>query len=227
MAITVLNTDAGLSGKTIVTAEGAHTVDGLHTFDRDPNAPFAVSAGSAVVTNLDADKLDGQEGSYYRDASNLNAGTVPASVLPGGQYHCVVYNNGTQAINNDTTTNVTFDSEELDTGALHSTASNTDRITIPAGAGGIYLVIGRVSFAGNSTGYRQLRLVDTGTDIHIVNVTPVSATDATLVEISTIVSLSAGDYITMSAYQNSGGSLNIGNASTRLVQNELRAIRLT
>ncbi|NIM11525.1 MAG: hypothetical protein GTO45_16515 [Candidatus Aminicenantes bacterium] len=28
-------------------------------------------------SGLDADKLDGQEGSYYRDASNLNAGTVP------------------------------------------------------------------------------------------------------------------------------------------------------
>jgi hypothetical protein len=65
MAITVLNTDAGLSGKTIVTAEGSHTVNGLHTFDRDPNPPFAVSAGSAVVSNLDADKLDGSEGSEY------------------------------------------------------------------------------------------------------------------------------------------------------------------
>lgn len=33
---------------------------------------------------LDADKLDGQEGSYYRNASNLNAGTVPLARLPTG-----------------------------------------------------------------------------------------------------------------------------------------------
>ncbi len=32
-------------------------------------------------SGLDADKLDGQEGSYYRDASNLNAGTVPQARL--------------------------------------------------------------------------------------------------------------------------------------------------
>jgi hypothetical protein len=32
-------------------------------------------------SGLDADKLDGQEGSFYRNASNLNAGTVPAERL--------------------------------------------------------------------------------------------------------------------------------------------------
>lgn len=59
MSITVLNTDAGLSGKTIVNTEDAQTVSGLKTFDRDPNPPFAVSSGSDVVANLDADKWDG------------------------------------------------------------------------------------------------------------------------------------------------------------------------
>ena len=33
-------------------------------------------------SNLDADKLDAQHGSYYRNASNLNAGTVPDARLP-------------------------------------------------------------------------------------------------------------------------------------------------
>lgn len=59
--ITVLNTSANLSSKTLLAAENANTVTGLLTFDRDPSAPFAVSASSAVVTNLDADKLDGQD----------------------------------------------------------------------------------------------------------------------------------------------------------------------
>lgn len=35
-------------------------------------------------SGLDADKLDGQEGSYYQNASNLNAGTVPAARLSAG-----------------------------------------------------------------------------------------------------------------------------------------------
>jgi hypothetical protein len=37
------------------------TQTGLITFDRDPSAPFAVSASSAKVNNLDADKLDGAD----------------------------------------------------------------------------------------------------------------------------------------------------------------------
>lgn len=77
--VSVLNTDANLSAKTLITAEGTSTITGAKTFDLDPNPPFAVSSGSAVVTNLDADKLDGQEGSYYTNASNLASGTVPAA----------------------------------------------------------------------------------------------------------------------------------------------------
>lgn len=96
MSISVLNTDAGTSGKTLVTAEGTATVTGLHTFDRDPSAPFAVSASSAVVTNLDADKLDGQEGTYYTNASNIASGTVPTARLGSGSASATTYLRGDQ-----------------------------------------------------------------------------------------------------------------------------------
>lgn len=62
---TVTNTDANLDGNTLVLEELPATITALHTFDRDPNAPFAVSAGSAVVPNLDADKLDGLEATAF------------------------------------------------------------------------------------------------------------------------------------------------------------------
>jgi hypothetical protein len=76
MSVSILNTDANLTGKTVVTLETSETVTGLKTFDRDPNPPFAVTSGSAAVTNLDADKLDGQEGTYYTSATNLSSGTL-------------------------------------------------------------------------------------------------------------------------------------------------------
>ena len=44
-------------------------------------APFVVSS-TTLVTNLNADRLDGQHGSFYQNASNLNAGTVPVARLP-------------------------------------------------------------------------------------------------------------------------------------------------
>jgi hypothetical protein len=71
VSITVLNTDAGLSGKTLVNAEDGQTVTGAKTFDRDPNPPFVVTSGSANVPNLDADKVDGV------DISTLAANRIP------------------------------------------------------------------------------------------------------------------------------------------------------
>lgn len=78
MSVSVLNTDAGLSGKTLVNAEDSQTITGLKTFDRDPNAPFAVSAGSAKVDNLDADKLDGDDWTSGVDQIQAGAGSVSA-----------------------------------------------------------------------------------------------------------------------------------------------------
>ena len=75
MAVSVLNTDAGLSGKTLLLAESAQTITAEKTFDLDPNAPFAVSSGSAVVLNLDADKVDGIEGTAMAQLAAANAMT--------------------------------------------------------------------------------------------------------------------------------------------------------
>ena len=99
--IQVINTDADLAGNTLVTEEHAYTIPGLHTFSRSTNAPFAVVSGAAVVSNLDADELDGQHGSYYLAAANFtgtlavaNGGTGATSLTDGG----VLLGNGTGAI---------------------------------------------------------------------------------------------------------------------------------
>jgi hypothetical protein len=59
MSISVLNTDANLSGKTLLAAENADTITGLKTFSRGAAPPFACAVGSTNVANLDADKVDG------------------------------------------------------------------------------------------------------------------------------------------------------------------------
>lgn len=60
MAVTTLNTNASLSGKTIMVIENDETITSLKTFSRGAATPFAVAVGSLVVTNLDADKVDGK-----------------------------------------------------------------------------------------------------------------------------------------------------------------------
>ena len=99
--IQVANTDADLSGNTVVTEENAYTITGLHTYSRSTNAPFACISGAAVVTYLDADKLDGQEGAYYLAAANATGtlavnrgGTGAATFTDGG----VLLGSGTSAI---------------------------------------------------------------------------------------------------------------------------------
>jgi hypothetical protein len=61
----------------------SYTQSGLLTFDRGAGvAPFAVAqATAAKVDNLDADKLDGQHGSYYTNASNISTGTIDTARL--------------------------------------------------------------------------------------------------------------------------------------------------
>lgn len=66
---TSTSTSGGSGGS--INGAASWTQTGLITFDRDPSAPFAVTASSAVVTNLDADKLDGfHETSFFKLADN-------------------------------------------------------------------------------------------------------------------------------------------------------------
>lgn len=104
---TVANTAANISGDTLLTAENTDVITGQKTFDRDPSAPFAVSSGSALVTNLDADKHDGMHAaewaSYAPTNSNLTTGngTLSGAFFRMGQtvhYRVVFVFGGTSAV---------------------------------------------------------------------------------------------------------------------------------
>lgn len=78
--VPVANTSASLSGKTLATLEGSQTVTGAKTFDLGASAPFNVVSGAAKVSNLDADKLDGEEGTAFHNAALLT-GVLPATAV--------------------------------------------------------------------------------------------------------------------------------------------------
>lgn len=68
-------TSSGSGGSSSGGASGAssYTQTGLITFDRDPLTPFVVTPSSAVVINLDADKLDGlHAASFLQPAVDSN-----------------------------------------------------------------------------------------------------------------------------------------------------------
>lgn len=69
------------------------------------SAPLIVNS-STLVSNLNADLLDGQHGSFYQNAGNLNAGTVPLARL-SGSYNIDITGSSAFVFVNDTRNNVT------------------------------------------------------------------------------------------------------------------------
>jgi hypothetical protein len=92
---------------------------------------------------------------------------------------CALYKSGNQTISNSANNTLTWDSEHFDTDTFHSTVTNTDRITIPSGKDGYYLLMETQPGQYNSN------------------------------TLAFVVSAVATDYFTLDAYQSSGGNLDV------------------
>ena len=121
-----------------------------------------------------------------------------------------VYNNAAQSIPNTTWTALTFNSERFDTSNIHSTSSNTSRLTAPTG--GKYLITGTACFTNNVTGFRTFAFTINGTYINQSSTSNSGAFDSCQSP-STVYQLNAGDYAEFMVYQNSGGALNINSSA--------------
>ena len=132
------------------------------------------------------------------------SGSTPAFV------GCFLRKTANQSISNSTDTAQTWDVEDIDTDAFHSTATNTARITIPSGKDGKYLVTAQVRFeASNTTGRRISRIYKNGSlDASFQWETAPTTLGAVTTGNSFIEVLAAGDYIELYAFQTSGGTIN-------------------
>lgn len=121
---------------------------------------------------------------------------------------CRVYNSANISLTTATTTALTFNSERYDVGGCHSTSSNTSRLTVPTGEAGVYTIGGAVEFASNTTGERILAIRLNGTtDLARQRVD--SAGGQVALTVFTDYALVAADYVELTAYQSSGGALNV------------------
>jgi hypothetical protein len=126
---------------------------------------------------------------------------------------CVLTKSIGQSIANTTNVDVTWDVESLDTNGFHSTVTNTDRITIPSGYAGKYLVVAQLSYGNNATGdLRRSLIFKNTTQLSYANVRPNRATPVA----SFIEDMAEGDYFKAVANQDSGGTLTLeGNNFTQ------------
>lgn len=118
-----------------------------------------------------------------------------------------VFNSANIATVNNIIKTLTFDSEAFDEGALHSTSANTDRLTAPIT--GIYEIGCGVSWASNATGARLALLQVNGGSFIAGDYKNAVNGDTTLHNLHTTFRLAAGDYVTVSVKQSSGGALNV------------------
>lgn len=124
-----------------------------------------------------------------------------------------VYNSAALTIANNTPTALTFNSERFDIAGMHSTSSNTSRLTVPTGCGGKYRIGAHIQWASNASGNRAVWLYANGATVCAVEEkTPFSGA-AISMSVSTLWTLAAGDYVEVYVQQTSGGSLNVNVAS--------------
>lgn len=142
---------------------------------------------------------------------------------------CQAINNGTQSISSSSTTPVTFNSEDWDTDAIHSTSTTTSRFTVPTGKAGRWQFSWQATFASNATGQRigflRKNASGAGSDSNNVfgsaDYRSGTASAKTPLRGTSIVNLADGDHIELFVYQDSGSALNIGGSTGGSVNAEV------
>ena len=141
----------------------------------------------------------------------LAAGNRPPLILAAGSPAARVYNSANISIPNATLTALTFNSERFDNDSIHSTASNTSRLT--ATTAGVYSISGNFTMAplGSGIGLIGVRL-NGSLIIAYQRFAGITATNL-IQAIQTTYKLAAGDYVELIAHQDSGSALNVIAAS--------------
>lgn len=123
---------------------------------------------------------------------------------------CRLHNSTNLAIPNAVGTALTFDTEYWDTHGFHSTMTNPNRITIPTAAlAGTYLVGASAVFANAAGGGRRIiYLSAVGTPYAYNEAAPTAAAFPGFTPVM-LIGLAAGQYVEVSAYQDSGAALNV------------------
>lgn len=200
--------DCTMSGATKFVA-GSVTAPGL-TFTGDLNTGFYSSGADALDFTTGGVKAFGIDSTQFIDSPT--------------QPRAVAYHNTTQSLTSGVRTALLLNNEDLDVGSLHSTSSNTSRITIPSGGDGYYFAFAQVSFAAGGGTNREATIEKNGTTDVATSLVMVSTVFMTI-NVEWAGALVAGDYLEAMGVQDSGGAVNSGSA-TRTNSNALTVTKL-
>jgi len=114
------------------------------------------------------------------------------------------------SVNNTTFTDVQWDNELWDTNAFHDNTTNPERVTIPAGCGGYYLINAEwgTGSPAPAAGRVMMRITVNGTELPGGSAEGGSASVYTSLNASTVALLVPGDIVRVSMYQSTGATIN-------------------
>ena len=138
-----------------------------------------------------------------------------------------VYAGSTQALASGAEAAVTFDSEDYDPQTLHSTGTNPTRIT--PGSTGVWMFGATVNFAAETQNayVRFIKNSTTAMGSAVGFIGNGANSMGYRIQAQAIeVIASTADWVEVRAFQNSGFSLQLGNASSRIDQNEFYCVKL-
>ena len=121
-----------------------------------------------------------------------------------------VYRSSNLAVGTGAWGSIGYDSERFDNASIHDNVTNNDRLTIPTGGSGKYIIGGGLSWqVSGAGGGRSVRIGVNGTSTLIAWVASFpSATVGSEATPTTVYAMSAADYLIFQAWQDSGGNLN-------------------
>jgi len=121
---------------------------------------------------------------------------------------CSVYNSAAVASADNVPILLLANSETYDNDSMHSTSSNTHRLTCQTP--GRYLLTASVSWATNATSNRAIEFSVNGSTLPGGTLLPSSgSTNSTALVLTRTLVLAANDWVAVLATQRSGGNLNV------------------
>ena len=198
------------------------------------------STGTDITLGASGDTITVPSGATFTQSGTMNASAITAGTLAiarGGTGAAtlaaagltnapsfVAYRNSTQSITSATNTIMVFNTEAYDTNSAYDTTNG--KFTVPVGEGGKYFFSSTWIMAGMGDGTKNsIALWKNGSSY----TSPYFDYDSNSPTASTylynriigILTLSAGDYVQINAYQNTGGTV-----TTQASQNHFAGYKL-